>query len=216
MELKNGLVHIDVDQRSLDWYIERKGIPTASSFGKIITSLGKKSTQISGYAYDLVADCYMDEIEESFQSYAMQRGVDLEPIAKNVYMEYSGNSVYECGFFKRQSDGFEVGCSPDGLVDESGIVEIKCPLKGQHIKNLASKSLPAEYVAQVQGQLFIMDRNWCDFVSYNPNFKEGYQIKVFKVFRDDAFIDNLKKYISDLFELKNKILAQLNECFEQN
>jgi putative phage-type endonuclease len=212
MDNKKGLIHCDVDQRSEEWLIARRGIATASNFSKVITSQGKRSTQISNYAFELAADRFMDEIEENFQSHAMKRGEELEPVAKTFYEIHSGNDVTECGFYKTTlDDGSEIGCSPDGLIGEDGLIEIKCPLKSQHMKNLTSDKLPTEYIAQVQGQLFIMDRKWCDFVSFNPSFKEGFQLKVFRVEKDLCFIDFLKEHLLYLYLIKIKILNKIND-----
>lgn len=154
-----------MEQRSPEWYQARLGKFTASSFANLMAGLE------TGAFTDLVKDKAWERLTgtpvESYTNAAMQHGIDTEAQARDWYRFESGNEVSEIGFVLHPE--FEVaGCSPDGLVQESGLVEIKCPQPRAHIDVLASKKLPSKYRWQVQGQLWITGRKWCDFVSYHP------------------------------------------------
>jgi exodeoxyribonuclease (lambda-induced) len=200
-------MEVKVEQGSVDWLIERASIPTASNFKRIITSSGKKSAQFYDYAYELAADSIMDDLEETFQSYAMTRGIEMEPVAKSVYEIVTNCKIEDCGFFKKRIDeNCLIGCSPDGIVGDNGLVEIKCPLKINHMKYLLGGVVPSDYYAQVQGQLLVMDREWCDFVSYNPNFKEPFKIMIVRVTRDVEYTEELSKLCVKLCKKRDSII----------
>jgi predicted phage-related endonuclease len=103
------------------------------------------------------------------------------------------------------------GASPDGLVGDGGLVEIKCPITATHIETLLGQSVPSRYNTQMQWQMACTGRQWCDFVSFDPRMPEGMQIWVKRVERDNVLIAELEKeVISFLVELQLKI-AQLKE-----
>ena len=205
-----SIVEIDVEQGSYEWLIERAGVPTASNFKKILTSTGKRSAQSKEYVYDLVAGCLVDDIDVSPQSYAMVRGIELEPAAKSHYEIATGLKVKDCGFFKIDlEESCTIGCSPDGFIGKEGLLEIKCPMSTNHAKYLSKGVIPSEYFVQVQGQLLVTGRIWCDFVSYNPSFKEEYQMMIVRVIRDQEYINKLVEACVDLCKLKNDILNSI-------
>jgi hypothetical protein len=155
---------IDVVQGSPEWFACRCGIPSASNFDKIITIDGKPSTQRKKYLYQLAGERLLGKAEETYQNAAMQRGIELEPEARELYNLVFNVDAVQTGFWIK--DGY--GCSPDGLVGDDGLIELKCPTLPVHIGYLLDNKLPSEYVQQVQGQLLVTDREWCDFVSYYP------------------------------------------------
>jgi len=120
----------------------------------------------------------------------MQRGTDLEPLAKEVYELVSGESVFDIGFCKH--DDLEAGCSPDGLVGDNGLLEIKCPMAHTMVGYLrAGNKLPSKYKAQVQGQMWVTHREWCDFMAYHPDMT----LLLVRVERDQEFIDKLESEV---------------------
>lgn len=192
------------EQRSEVWVKARLGIFTASKFDKIITPTGKPSTQVKDYIYDKIAETITGEIEEVYQSEAMIRGSELEKDAIQAYQESSFNIVTSVGFCL---EGY-YGCSPDGFVGNDGLIEVKCPLRKNHFKYLIEKELPTMYIPQVQGNLLVTGRSWCDFISYYPGIGKN-SLFVKRVYRDDQFINKLEKELDNAIKLKNKIIMSL-------
>ena len=163
---------IQCDQGSPEWGQCRQGIPTASNFDKIVTpAKGELSKQADAYIYELIADRIMGVPEnvEAFTSREMQYGIDTEPEARAWYQMETGLTVRKVGFCV--ADDGSMGCSPDGLVDPDGGIEIKCPLAKTHIGYLMQGGLPTEYKLQVHGSLVVTGRRYWSFVSYCPGIK---------------------------------------------
>jgi putative phage-type endonuclease len=195
----------DIEQGSQEWLQLRLGVATASNFDKIITSSGVESKTLKEYAFELASDSLLTEPEASFQSEAMIRGNQLEEEAKSYYSFVTDNKVEEVTFIKKGN----IGYSPDGLISDNGLVEIKCPLKKNHLKYLIDNKLPTKYKAQVQGGLYISEREYCDFISYHPLFKDEKKMLVIRVERDEEFIKKLSDLLIKTIELKNSLLTQL-------
>lgn len=161
---------IECEQGTTEWHLARRGVPTASNFSKIITSSGKKSLSREKYMYELAGQKLGGIVEETYQSFAMQRGTLLESEARDLY-EFAHSPVQKVGLCL--SDCGRWGASPDGLVGENGGLEIKCPLIYTHVEYLlkSKDEMPIEYFQQVQGALLVTGREWWDFVSYYPGLK---------------------------------------------
>lgn len=195
---------IECEQGSPDWHAVRCGVPSASSFDKIVTTKGERSKQRQKYLYQLAGERVSGQARETFQSVAMQRGVVMEAEARDVYQFISGNAVDQVGFCL--ADGYHAfGCSPDGLIGQSGGLEIKCPEVHTHVEYLLIGQLPTEYFQQVQGSLFVTGRAWWDFCSYYP----GLRPLIVRVHPDKAFHDRLHaelvEFCIELEETINKI-----------
>lgn len=188
-------------QGSNEWLGARCGIPSASNFDLIVTIKGEPSKQRTKYLYRLAGEVITGIPEESYQNGAMQRGIELEAEARDLYRLIAENEVTEVGFCL--AEGY--GASPDGLVGDKGLLEIKCPSMAVHIGYLLEGVLPLDYFQQVQGQLLVTSREWCDFVSYYPGLKP----LIVRVTRDEAFLKlleaELKKFVKELKEVVNKI-----------
>lgn len=179
-----------------EWHQARLGKATASRFGDIIaTTRSGYSTSRRNYAAELAIEILTGSRQDFFKSAAMEWGTDTEPVARLHYSLETGNDVEETGFWLH--DILPCGASPDGLVGEDGLIEIKCPNTATHIETLASGKVPRQYIAQVQGQLWITDRKWCDFVSFDPRLPENAQMIIIRVERDEQLIRDLE------FELEN-------------
>jgi hypothetical protein len=125
----------------------------------------------------------------TFQSAAMRQGTEREPDARMAYMVRTGAVVEEVGLCMH--DTLEAGMSPDGLIGTKGGLEIKCPELANHLEYLKLKAEPPEYTWQIQGGLWISERDWWDFASFNPEFPEHLQLVVRRVYRDDKRIKEL-------------------------
>jgi hypothetical protein len=182
-------------QGSEAWLESRLGRPTASNFGKLITPTGKASTSAEGYINELIAQKITGEIPEFFKSEAMQRGNDLEPSAKALYEFTRDVEVVEVGLCLH--DSLECGASPDGLIDDDGGIEIKCPLPHTHVAYLRDGNMPLKYVPQTQGCLWITQREWWDFMSYHPSMED----LIVRVYRDEAYIKKLADLVTRAVEI---------------
>jgi len=189
-------------QGSESWLQSRAGVVTASCYSKVM-SKGR------GSAPSKTRETYMIEkateiltgkaIVGGFKSDAMQHGNDTEDEARKFYQMISGNTVEEVGLIYLD-ELRRVGASVDGLVGGEGLVEIKCPTLPVHVRYLMAGVMPAEYIKQVQGQMWVTDRQWCDFISYNADsHKMGFLIRVE---RDEEFIKTIStavcSFIDDL------------------
>ena len=192
---------VDCQQMSEEWFEIRRGKPSASNFDKIITSTGTPSTQRKKYLYKLVAEKLGGQLEEGYTNYNMQRGIELESSARDMYSR-DVKPVVQCGICLHE-EGYL--CSPDGLIDEDGMCQIKCPTSSVHIEYLINQKLPTDYVQQVQGELLVTGRKYNDFLSFYPNLKP----LVVRCYRDEVFISRLRaellKFISELNELTEKL-----------
>jgi len=196
---------IDVEQGSEEWLQLRLGVATASQFSKIVTSKGEISKSLEKYALELASQILTSRREDGYESEDMKRGVELEPEARMLYQEYTLDIVETCGFMSCGDYGY----SPDGLVGSDGLIEIKCTKPITHIEYLMANILPTAHTQQVQGGLMVSGRQWCDFISYNPDFEERNKLFIKRVYRDEAFIAKLRIGIDQLIEQRNVILNMI-------
>jgi putative phage-type endonuclease len=180
--------HFDIEQGTDDWLALRRGVITASTISKLVTSTGKVANNDTSRAQllQLLAERITGESEPSFYSDDMARGHLLEPLARDLYAKHY-QPVRECGFVTAQFDLATIGYSPDGLVGDDGLIEIKAPRRKTHLKSLLNREVPAEYMAQVQTGLAVTGRAWCDFISYAP----GLPLYVTRCRPDQEAIDQL-------------------------
>jgi hypothetical protein len=169
-------------QGTTDWLIQRIGVVTASNFSKVFTTAGKLSTSRDGLINQLIAENLLQKPTETFKSDAMQRGNDLEPEARALAELMLGVDIEETGLIKM--DDYEIGCSVDGLFNDTGI-EIKCPNASTHIAYLRKGKLPTTYVHQVQGTMLVLDLSEYWFLSYHPELEP----LLIKVKRDDKLLN---------------------------
>jgi hypothetical protein len=164
------LVH-DVEQNTPEWDALRAGIPTASEFKNLITAkTGKPSTAIDSYARTLAGEKFAGtQLDPFLGNQYTERGHALEDDARRFYRLITNADVHQVGFIT--DDDLTMGCSPDSLVGEDGLLEIKCLLADKHVECLEyidAGECPPDYRIQVQGQLFITGRKWCDLYFYHP------------------------------------------------
>ena len=194
---------IDVPQGSPEWFSARLGLPTASNFSQIVTAKGDSSKQREKYLYKLAGEIVSGEATETYQSAAMERGIIMEEEARAMYALITGENVTQVGFCI--ADNGKYGCSPDGLVGDSGGLEIKCPLAHTHVSYLLKNKLPVEYLQQVQGSMLVTGRKWWDFMSYYP----GIRPLILRIERDEDFIESLENeleaFCGQLAEVVKKI-----------
>jgi putative phage-type endonuclease len=180
-------------QRSPEWLAARAGRLTGSRFSDLmaVTRSGP-STSRKNLIAQLACERMTGTCVEGYQNDAMRRGTELEPQARAAYEAHTGEIVTEAAFLIHPRLTY-VGVSPDGLVGLDGMVEIKCPAAmGKHLEALLSGAHATEYAWQVQGQLWVAGRAWCDVTSYDPRFPDGLQLAITRVKRDDVAIKKLE------------------------
>jgi len=192
---------LNLEQGTESWFEARKGIPTASCFSKIVTpSKGDKSTSSKTYMYELIAE-KLGASNESYSNEWMERGNELESMARSTFEFLTDLKVDEVGMIK--TDCGNIGCSPDGLIGDDGGIEIKCPKASTHIKYIIEGVLPLEYKTQVMGSLMVSERDYWYFMSYHPELDPF----ILKIERDEEFISKMKKHI-------DSFVVDMQEKFE--
>ncbi len=184
-------------QRDDDWYAARCGKATASKFKDVLARLknGSPGAERQRYLTELVVERLTGQPVPSYENAAMRWGTEQESMARTAYEQRTGVAVEETGFVAH--DTLMAGCSPDGLVDWDGLIEIKCPYNSAvHISTLLA-GMPADHTAQVQGQMWITGRQWCDFVSFDPRMPAELQLHVQRINRDPAFIADLERQVTE-------------------
>ena len=205
-------------QRTAEWFEARTGCLTASSVADIIPSVKQlKSGEIKKTYREareklmniIIAERVSGNARDNYTSAAMQWGIDHEDDARTAYEVHTGNLVELTGFIPHPEVKY-LGASPDGLIDDEGILEIKCPNPATHIGYLRGGVVPEEYRPQVLLQLVVTGRKWCDFVSYDPRAKE---LAFFCVRwtptqeERDALLEECKKFLEET----EKVLNELKE-----
>lgn len=203
------MVIVECDQYSPTWWEARRALPTASEFHRIITaSKMEYAAGAKSYIYELIADLYNPGYgpKDSFQTAAMRNGAILEPRIRRLYEFQNMCDVRQVGFCK--SDDGRVGCSPDSLVGDDGVLEIKAPEHKTQVAYLLAGVLPPEYRAQCHGHLIVTGRKWCDFVSH----AYGLPDLVVRVEPDD-FTEKLRECLGEFLNDYDDALAKIREKF---
>lgn len=196
----DGLITLDCEQGSEEWLAARLGIPTATGFENIVTATGKKSASYIKYMAELIEESILGG-GDTFKSSFMERGNQLEPQARAAYEFLTGNDVIQVGGVYLNEDR-EVMVSPDGLIPnlKKGL-EIKCPKMSTHIRYLLEGGVPAEYVIQVQANLWVTGYETWDFVSYCPEYQKQ-TLYLFTAARDEklmkAFDEHIPQFVKTL------------------
>ena len=207
-------IEINVEQRSKVWFDLRKGVLTTSNFKDIITPTGKLSSKRHGLLGKLLADYFNFDLGPEVNAYWMQRGIELEPEAREAYASMEGVDVTQTGFvFKDETR--TVGGSPDGLIGDDGIVEIKCPAPFTHLtwlyEALKNEVVPDDHKPQLQGLLWVCERKWIDFFSYLPDAPRLLlRVEADPKFQD-AFDQHVPLFLKELSEAKEFLRAEFNK-----
>jgi putative phage-type endonuclease len=198
-----------MEQRTDDWFAARLGKVTASRVADVVakTKSGYGASR-ANYMAELVCERLTGARGEFYQNAAMVWGTEQEPVARAAYEAATGTLVVETGFVPHPTITMS-GASPDGLVNDLGLVELKAPNSATHIDTLLSGVVPAKYITQMQWQMACTGRQWCDFVSFDPRLPENMQLFIHRVARDGAAISTMESEVKlFLAELDEKV-AQL-------
>jgi putative phage-type endonuclease len=200
-------------QGSPEWIAARVGSLGASRLHEAVakTKTGYGASRANLMA-ELICERLTGQAAATFVNAAMQHGTETEPEARAAYCFYTGRDVTEVGLIRHPKIE-QTHASPDGLVDQDGMLEIKCPSSATHMETLLGQSIAAKYETQMQWQMVCAGRQWCDFVSYDPRMPENMRLFIKRVPRDEARIKELESEIASfLLELAVK-LSQLNSLY---
>jgi len=203
---------IDVVQGSPEWIQCRIGKVTSSRISDIMAKgkNGAPSATRKNYMYQLLLERLTGEMAEHYISPEMQRGIDKEQDAADAYEIETYSIVEKCGFFPSPS-GLMEGSSPDRLVGENGLIEIKNPNTATHIETKLSENgtIKSDYIYQMQHQMYCSERQWCDFVSYDDRCPANLRLFIKRIDRDEKMIAEIcgevKLFLSELDELEKKV-----------
>jgi putative phage-type endonuclease len=185
-----------MEQRTIEWHKARLGRLTASRVADMMakTRNGWGASR-ANYAWELAIERLTGEPTSTFCSPAMQWGTDQEDNARAAYQIHALCKVEEVGFLEHPK--LFAGASPDGLIGDDGMVEIKCPNPATHGETLLTGTIADKYFKQMQFQMACAGRAWCDFVSYDPRFPEPMRLWVKRVERDDAAIKEIEEHAAE-------------------
>lgn len=206
-------VHCNFEQGSVEWFKARCGMLTASEFDKILTPTLKIASNAKErlHLWELAAQRISGYVEPQYMSDAMLRGHEDEFRARELYSKHYA-PVTECGFVTNDRWGFTLGCSPDGLVGEPGMIEVKSRCQKYQVQTLcefhAGGTIPDDFMLQVQGELLVTGRQWCDLISYSG----GLPMVTIRVEPDlaiqEAIVDAAAKFESRI----NAVIAEWQEA----
>lgn len=192
------------EQGTAEWLQERAGKVTASRIGDVMakTKTGYGASR-ANYMADLVAEQLTGIPKQGFTNDAMRWGTETEPQARAMYELVTGHTVVETGFVPHPTI-VGAGASPDGLVGDYGLLEIKCPNTATHIKTLRGAEIDRDYLLQMHWQMLCTGRTWCDFVSFDPRLPMEMQMHLRRVELDEKLAaeitDEVTKFITELNE----------------
>jgi hypothetical protein len=194
----------DCDQGSEDWFRCRAGIPTASMFKTVMANgrAGGESKTRRSYMLRLAGEIITGEPAETFSNHHMERGRQLEGEARNYYAFLTDAEPQQIGFIRSGGKG----CSPDSLIGDAGLLEIKTALPAILIDMILRDEFPPEHRAQVQGQLWIAEREWCDLQVYWP----GLPAFIKRVMRDEPYIAELAAAVDQFNQELIRVVERIN------
>jgi putative phage-type endonuclease len=205
----------EIIQGTPEWFAARLGKVTASRVADVIakTKTGWGASR-ANYMAELVAERLTGTSADKFSNAAMQWGTEQEPEARAAYEFRVGVDVLQVGFVPHPTIPM-TGASPDGLIGEDGLVEIKCPNTATHIDTLIGQTIPGRYVTQMLWQMACTGRQWCDFVSFDPRLPPSMRHFVKRLERDELRIKEIEKDVAEfLSEVEHKV-SQLVALYER-
>lgn len=202
-----------------EWTTARRGRVTASRFSDVMTEPRLKASKEAGllsdtarsYLMEILASTITGEDRVGGKSAAMERGVDKESDAIDAYAAAKFTEVAQGRLLLRTSD--LVAATPDGFVEEDeegpGLIEVKCPESKRHLETWLARAVPEDYVDQVQGQMWVAGRAWCDFVSYDDRFPAPMRLVIIRVHRDEEHLQKMTAKVESFAQQASARLTQI-------
>lgn len=202
-------------QRNDAWFAARAGRVTASAIYKVMarTKTGWGADR-ANYMAQLVSERLTGRPADSYSNSAMQWGIDTEPQARAMYELETGQGVVECGFYNHPEIEMS-GASPDGLIGENGLIEIKCPNTATHIATLRGAEIEGKYIKQMQWQMACTGTDWCDFVSFDPRLPDEMQLHIRRVERDNEMIADIAAHVIEFLAEVDAAIADLTTRYRK-
>lgn len=196
---------IDCEQGTHEWRAARAGIPTASEFACILASGrgGSESKTRRTYLYKLAGEVITGEPMQSFSNGHMERGHEMEPVARDAYAFMRDADPQPVGFIRNG----RAGASPDSLLGNDGLLEIKSKLPHLLVETILRDDMPPEHRAQCQGQLWIAEREWVDIAVYWP----GMPLFIHRSYRDEDFIKTLSAAVDQFNAELDEIVVKVRK-----
>lgn len=199
-----------IEQRTDEWFQQRLGKVTASRIADVM--MKPTTAGYQNYRAQIVCERLTGTLTESFTSAAMQHGTDTETRARAMYEMETGLDVVEAGFVHHPSLAMS-GASPDGLVGESGLVEIKCPQPAEHIRMLTGGNVQGKYFLQMQWQMACTAREWCDFVSFSDAMPIEMQVFRVRVDREPEKIEEITAAVTQFLAEVDRLESDLTKRY---
>jgi putative phage-type endonuclease len=201
------------EQGTPEWHAKRVGKVTASRLSDMLskTKTGWGASR-QNYKAQLVAERLTGIVADSYTNAAMQWGTDTEAEARETYSFFAGCNIAQVDFVDHPVIAM-TGASPDGLVGDAGLVEIKCPNTATHIETIFGGTVPTKYLHQMQWQMACTDRRWCDFVSYDPRMPEDMRLFVRRVERDESALLMLANEVTAFLKEIDETVAKLTNLY---
>lgn len=205
-----------MQQRSPEWYAARLGKVGASRIADLMArTKSGYSTSRDNYMAELICERLTGVNHEGYLNSAMQWGIDNEATAKNAYSFMTDYVIEEAGFIDHPTIAM-AGCSPDGLIGDDGLIECKCPITSTHLGTLISETIEGKYQFQMQFQMAVTGRAWCDFVSFDPRLPGEMQLWMKRVRRDDMKIKEIETGVSEFLAEMDAKIATLRARYLQD
>jgi len=207
-----GVIDLSIQQGTQEWHQLRLGKVTASRVADILAKTKSGASASRGnYLIELALQRVTKTIEESYTNSAIEWGKSNEAQARVAYEVATGNFVDQLPFVDHPSIR-NFGCSPDGLISDDGLVEIKCPNSSTHWSYIKDGKPPTKYIIQMQAQMACTQRDWCDFVSFDPRMPDRSKLFIVRVPRDNEFIaemeSEVEKFLSEV-EVEVKLMEKM-------
>lgn len=202
------------EQGTDGWLGERCGKVTASKIADVMarTKTGPGAAR-KNYMADLLTERLTGLPKQYFTNAAMEWGTETEPQARAMYVFHTGKSVIETGFVPHPTIE-KTGASPDGLVGDDGLIEIKCPNTSTHIETLRGGKIDRRYLLQMHWQMICTEREWCDFASFDPRLPEPMQLHVQRVDLDAELAEEITaavtQFLTELNEAENELRTRFD------
>jgi len=193
------------EQGSPEWFACRAGKLTASRAQAIATAGKGLETLI----YETLAEKHSSGEHQSFTNADIESGHELEGVARDLYEFETGNKVEQVGFIEMNE---YVGCSPDGLIGEDGMLEIKSKKDAVYLRAIIESKIDSGYIWQCQMQLLVSGRKWVDFVDYSPNMKPN--LNITRIYPDPEKQEKLKAGIKKGIEMMKEVEKKYNNLLD--
>lgn len=205
-----------MEQRSTEWFAARCGSLGASQLNEALaTTKNGWGASRENLKNRIIGERLTGIVEPSFVSKPMLRGIEMEDTARKAYEAHTGTFVEEMGIAPHPTLK-HTHASPDGLVGDDGLIEIKVPNVTTHIKTLRSKKAPSEYIKQMMWQMRCTGRKWCDFVSWDDRAPKGMELFIVRVERDEELIEKLDAQVAEFLEEIDQEIEHLHREYSHD